>query len=71
MAFCLFTTYCLSNTGNDSINDTYVLQPGAYNGNSFYLGQNNAYYIYFSLRGYWCLSYDFEGDCLLSGKNPC
>lgn len=71
MASCLYSTYCISNTGNAAINDNYVKQPGVYNDNSFYLGQVNGYYIYFSVRGYWCLSYDIEGECLLTGKNPC
>ena len=71
MANCLYSTYCISNTGNNGINDNYILQPGSYNDNSFYLGQVNGFYIYFSVRGYWCLSYDIEGECLLTGKNPC
>lgn len=72
MPTCSISTYCLSNTGNVSIDDTYDIQPGSYNSNSFYLGQVNGYYIYFSTRGYWCVSYDFEvGECLMSGSNPC
>ena len=68
---CSKSPYCLSNTGNPNIDDTYEVQPGSYNGYPFYLGQNNSYYIYFSFRGYWCLSFNFEDECLLSGKNPC
>lgn len=72
MPTCPNSLYCISNTGNNSINDNYVIQGAPYNSNSLYLGSTNGYYIYFSTRGYWCLSADFEvGECLLSGKKPC
>ena len=69
MASCTVSTYCLFDTGNSLIDDTYEIQGGSYNGTSFYLGINNGYYIYFSTRGYWCLSFDIEGTCILMGNN--
>jgi hypothetical protein len=70
MASCLYTTVCISNTGNDSLNDTYV-RTGTFNDNSYYIGQTNNYVIFFSSEGYWCVADYIDGPCLLTGKSPC
>ena len=67
---CLFTTYCVQNTGFPEWDDTYV-RTGTFNDNSYYIGQTNGYVIFFSSEGYWCLADYIDGTCFLSGKKPC
>jgi hypothetical protein len=67
---CLFTTYCVQNTGFPEWDDNYI-RTGTFNDNSYYIGQTNGYVIFFSSEGYWCLSDYIDGTCFLSGKKPC
>lgn len=71
MAACGNSYYCISGTGNPLWDDSYSIQPGLYNDYSYYIGQTNGYYIYFSVEGYWCLSNALDGACVLSGHFPC
>ena len=67
---CLFTTYCVQNTGFPEWDDNYI-RTGTFNDNSYYIGQTNGYVIFFSSEGYWCLADYIDGTCFLSGKKPC
>ena len=67
---CTGSTYCLSNTGNNSINDNY-LSGGSHNGNLYYTGVTNGLYIYYSsTNDEWCLSSALDGSCIMSGDSP-
>jgi len=67
---CIITTYCISNTGNPLLNDTY-LSGGTHNGEPYYSGETNGYVIYYTTSNQWCLSDVLDGTCILSGKFPC
>jgi len=67
---CSITTYCISNTGDPLLNDTY-LSGGTHNGEPFYSGTTNGYVIYYTTSNQWCLSDVLDGICILSGKFPC
>lgn len=67
---CTGSTYCLSNTGNNSINDNY-LSGGTHNGNLYYTGVSNNLFIYYSSSNdEWCLSTALDGSCIMSGDSP-
>ena len=67
---CTGSTYCLSNTGNNSINDNY-LSGGTHNGNLYYTGITNNLFIYYSSSNdEWCLSTALDGSCIMSGDSP-
>ena len=67
---CTGSTYCLSNTGNNSINDNY-LSGGTHNGNLYYAGVSNNLFIYYSSSNdEWCLSTALDGSCIMSGDSP-
>jgi hypothetical protein len=67
---CSITGYCIFDTGF-SYDDNYV-SGGTYDGNSYYTGETNGYFIYYSTGDtQWCLSSSLGGSCLLSGKSPC
>lgn len=61
--------YCISNTGNNNIDDNYV-SGGTYNDEIYWVGTNNGNYIYYD-NNQWCLSSSLGGSCILSGKSPC
>ena len=67
---CTGSTYCLSNTGNSSINDNYY-SAGTHNGNLYYTGDTNNLFIYYSSSNdEWCLSTALDGSCIMSGDSP-
>ncbi|MDA9279927.1 hypothetical protein N9P74_00035 [bacterium] len=67
---CTESTYCLNNTGNNSINDNY-LSGGTHNGNLYYTGVSNNLFIYYSSSNdEWCLSTALDGSCIMSGDSP-
>ena len=61
--------YSVTNT--DSPYDGNYITAGTYNTETYWLGVDNGYYIYFSSNGYWCLSSSLGGACLLEGAYPC
>ena len=64
------STYCISNTGVLGGNDNYI-DSGTYNSHSYWSGQTNGWFIYYSTaHSQWCLSTSLGGSCLLSGKSP-
>jgi len=68
---CLITEYCLSNTGNPTYDNNYS-SGGTYDSNSYYTGETNGLFIYYSTGStQWFLSSSLGGSCLLSGKSPC
>ena len=68
---CVNENYCVSSTGNPSIDDNYITG-GTYNSTYYWTGQTNGYFIYYSSGNtQWCLSSLLGGSCLLSGKSPC
>jgi len=67
---CSITGYCISNTG--VYYDNNYTSGGTYDGNSYYTGETNGLFIYYSTGDtQWCLSSSLGGSCLLSGKSPC
>ena len=67
---CTLSGYCISNTGDNYINDYYV-DNGLYDGSTYWSGQTNGYFIYYSTgQTQWCLSSSLGGSCLLSGQQP-
>ena len=63
-------TYCISNTGVLGGDDNYI-NTGVYNSHTYWMGENNGWFIYYSTSGsQWCLSSSLGGSCLLSGKSP-
>jgi hypothetical protein len=66
-----FESYCLSNTGNITLDDYYI-SGGTHNSNLYWVGQSNGLFIYYSTGDtQWCLSSVLNGSCLMSGKSPC
>ena len=71
MPVCPISSYCLSNTGIPFLDNLYVIQPGTYNSYSYFIGETNGWYLYFSSLGYWCLSENIGDPCIMSGRIPC
>jgi hypothetical protein len=66
-----FTDYCISNTGEPTWNDQYVLT-GTYNSKDYWEGVVNGLFIYYDATNtQWCLSDSLGGSCYLTGKSPC
>lgn len=61
--------YSVVNT--DTPYDGNYVTAGTYNSQTYWLGVDSGYYIFFSPNGYWCLSDSLGGTCLLDGKYPC
>jgi hypothetical protein len=67
---CPYESYCIS-TGDIIYDDTY-LSGGTWNGELFWTGSTNGFYVYFSSTdNRWCLSTSLDGDCYLFGPSPC
>lgn len=67
---CPYESYCIS-TGGLIYDDTYI-SGGTWNGELFWTGSTNGFYIYFSSTdNRWCLSTSLDGDCYLFGPSPC
>ena len=67
---CPYESYCIS-TGGLIYDDTYI-SGGTWNGELFWTGSTNGFYIYFSSTdNRWCLSNLLDGDCYLFGPSPC
>lgn len=67
---CPYESYCIS-TGDIIYDDTYI-SGGTWNGELFWTGSTNGFYIYFSSTdNRWCLSNSLDGDCYLFGPSPC
>jgi hypothetical protein len=67
---CPYESYCIS-TGDIAYDDTYI-SGGTWNGQLFWTGSTNGFYIYFSSTdNRWCLSDSLDGDCYLFGPSPC
>lgn len=66
---CSNSNYCLSNTGNPLWDDNFSIVSGTpYNDKSYFTGQTNGYYIYYSSAAtQWCLSTSLGGTCLMFG----
>jgi hypothetical protein len=66
-----FTDYCISNTGEPTWDDQYVLT-GTYNSKDYWEGVVNGLFIYYDTTNtQWCLSDSLGGSCYLTGKSPC
>jgi hypothetical protein len=72
MAACEKDVFCIRNSGFPEYDDNYYISTTQYNGNSYYTGLTNGFFIYFNSGiTSWCFSTTLGGDCILMGKSPC